>query len=81
MQRGDKPVLGKRPSTDKTLSQRLTTGVFHGIPAYLCAVVLLLVVLVGSVLFAVTVGSADPAGTAKSTDPTSTTRKKTTAQR
>ena len=59
MQRGDKPVLGKRPSTDKTLSQRLTTGVFHGIPAYLCAVVLLLVVLVGSVLFAVTVGSAD----------------------
>lgn len=50
MQQGDKPVLGKRPSTDKTLSQRLTTGVFHGIPAYLCAVVLLLVVLVGSVL-------------------------------
>ena len=59
MQRGDKPVLGKRPSTDKTLSQRLTTGVFHGIPAYLCAVVLLLVVLVGSVLFAVTGGAAD----------------------
>ena len=40
-------------------ASRLATGVFRGIPAYVCAIVVLLAVLVLSVLFAVTVGSAD----------------------
>lgn len=60
MQHRNKTKRGERfPRPEKTLSQRLTTGVFHGLPAYLCAIVFLLAVLVGSVLFAVTVGSAD----------------------
>ena len=48
-----------KPQSVAGEASRLATGVFRGIPAYVCAIVVLLAVLVLSVLFAVTVGSAD----------------------
>lgn len=50
---------GAEGRTAAPLPQGVPRGLFRGLPSYLCAVVILLAVLVGSVLFAVTVGSAD----------------------
>ena len=48
----------------------LKSGMFNGLPAYACALLLLAAGLVLSVLYAVTVGSAEPTVTAYSTERT-----------